>query len=463
MSSTQISVATACAYASLKKLPHFDGISSVEMPEDWRRCGPTTYTFVFTSDELTEEQTRAYHRAMGALNEINPRVFTPGATALASLFHPSFWAAVRHSHISQHTPSILNRCRLLFSPKCQVDLPRYYLQSLLFLTGVTLSAAVVQSRWSRGTIESKLSRLWQAAAAAAAAPGADLASLDALKLADAVNALAPRLDNPDVHMLIELKEIFATSLGAIMDDTTEEIVTLTAPKLSNAQRDRFGFVSHLQATLGSNLKAIVVYGSSLTSNAFADYDLLLITSNPHKALTQLAGTCPSYRGIELNVGIYGLADFWTYQLASGDNLTDNALCLFGEVAVPKKPVYSLLARNYSFGFIRLRQLLGMATFASSQPTCGDNKQNLYGYFVKIPLNIAKGTRAAVGASVDKETIRAWVQQKVDYDVSSMLSLCAHNQFGEAIASSAWCTQRVLEHLNEDHPAFETTSAIEGTG
>jgi hypothetical protein len=438
--------------AALDGLPDFGGTTIVEMPPDWRCSEPTPYTFVFTTGELSASETRQYVQAMVSSGAANPRLFTPHAVALASLFHPTFWLSLEAGRKLSGVPHRLGYTRLLIEPTAQVPTGWYFLQSLLFLTAVTLSAAIIQTRWSRGTIESKLSRLWQAGTLA---ESLGLEPLRRLALQDRVRELARRMNPPSIALLLELKAIFTEALASVLIPSHARTKTLSPTPLDGAQRAKFGFVDVLEDLLGPNLEVVIVYGSSVTSETFRDYDLILVVHDPCVALERLAGKNPTHNGIELNIGVYGRSDFWCYQLASGDNLFDHALCLKGELEVPHKSVADLLARNYSFGFIRLRQLLGMAAFATQETlhTPEDDKRNLYGYFAKIPLNVAKGTRAAVGQLIDKTSIAAWVQREIGYDLATMELWCAAGRAGDAIATSAWCTQRVIELLNEEHSTY----------
>src|SRR5207249_3575630 len=138
------------------------------------------------------------------------------------------------------------------------------------------------------------------------------------------------------------------------------------------------------------------------------------------------------------MSVFGEAEFTTYQLASGDNLTHHAVVLFGEVAVPEKTVDDLLLRNFSFGFVRLRQLLGMAAFAAVQSleTAADDKRSLYGYFEKIPLNVAKGIRGAAREDIAKERVVEWTRDAIGYEVSGAPGAAA-------IARAAWATEAIL--------------------
>src|SRR5215471_16869995 len=94
----------------------------------------------------------------------------------------------------------------------------------------------------------------------------------------------------------------------------------------------------------------------------------------------------------LSMSVYDNEDFIAFQTMSGDNLDHNARCIYGETEIPIKPPTDLMIRNFSFAFIRLRQLLGMAGYLSSEKCHSgiQNQTNLYEYFIKIPMHIMKG-------------------------------------------------------------------------
>lgn len=442
------------------------GVLPVLMPPTWRDEGPVPYTFVFTRQELAaEEFERVYRDAVGAGLE-NVRLFTPRALELASVFHPRFAAALlkdadRFPQAGlSHGLSERLRGRLICetSPGVQAGTTRFWLQSMLFLAGVTLSAAIIQNRWSSGTVDSKLGRLWQAGCVAETG---GFPSLNAMKLCQRVRelALSPQ---PAVRRLNEIKTLYAEALEALTEGIPAVPTEMTVAPLRGAMKSRFGFVSDLRHTLGKNLKAVLVYGSSVAGSAFSDYDVILVVKSSRDALDRLAGTAPVYQGLELNLSVYNEKDFWTYQVLSGDNLTTHALCLYGAVLVPEKSRNDLLARNFSFGFVRLRQLLGMAAFALQQPVHdpADDKANLYGYFVKIPLNVVRGIRGALGECTTKEEVQTWCRTRLGYDVAEQKRRCVHDP--GALAAAAWGTLRVLEASNQElqihGPAGETIPA-----
>ena len=96
---------------------------------------------------------------------------------------------------------------------------------------------------------------------------------------------------------------------------------------------RFGFSEELSRKIGHGLKAIVVYGSSVSSEHFADIDAVVIIDDPESALLKLAGTSLTWLGKELNLGIYSPSEFLLMQRLSGDNLSDYGLCIYGELEV----------------------------------------------------------------------------------------------------------------------------------
>ncbi|GJL61249.1 MAG: hypothetical protein NPIRA03_41060 [Nitrospirales bacterium] len=192
----------------------------------------------------------------------------------------------------------------------------------------------------------------------------------------------------------------------------------------------------------------MVYGSSVSSNQFADIDAVVIVDNPKSALLQLAGTSPTWQGKELNLGIYSPSEFLVMQRLSGDNLLDYGVCIWGEVEVVRKPVSELLARNFSFGVVRQRQQFGMLSReVATAEMMGPDRRNLYEYFVKIPANVAKGTFGAVGKRLPKEHVHDWLLSTIGFDTpESQNQVTSGNELG-ALASSAIATGRALLALN----------------
>lgn len=443
----------------VEQLPAYGGCVVVQMPPDWRFAPPESYSFVFTERELSLDEYSSYYRAFATVGLSNPRVLTPAALEMASLFHPMFWSALRRDAGQSNRAFFLPHAILVAPSSTPVATPRYYLQSALFLAGVTLSAAVVQNRWSRGTIESKFTRLWLAGAMASSGR---LPELEELGLQEFVASRVPCLAAPNHQLLMDLKQAFSTALKSITRELAGGAVVLSQSNLTSDMAQRFGFIDDLREILGRNLIAAIAYGSSVTSDTFADYDVLVVVRNERAALERLAGSNPTYRGTELNLGVYDESSFWQWQLASGDNLSLQGLCLYGEIEVPEKSIGDLLARNFSFGFIRLRQILGMAAFASvtSLHDQDDDKRNLYGYFLKIPANIVKGTRGASGLCVEKTAIQRWIRDRMGYAVEPLMEKCAQGAAGDALSAAAWCTQRVLEELNREHPTFRSAPRME---
>jgi hypothetical protein len=425
------------------------------MPPTWRGPEWRPYTYVFTETRPIADAVRRFFAAAARSELSNPRLLWPEVFALSSLFHPLFFAAVANE--KSLDPDIWGgaHARRALARGSGVATVRFWLQSTLFLAGVTLSAAVVQSRWSSGTIASKLDRLWQAAQCATPA---GLHSLAALRLADFVGERARVA--PNVDLLIDLKRAFGRALAAVTDDVKLPQVTLTEESLGSEARARFGFLDMLTKTLDGNLRCVIAYGSSVTSARFADYDAIVVVDDARDALLRLAGRHLAYAGVELNLSVFDVADFQIFQRISGDNLTDHARCLWGEIAVPVKPVDDLLLRNYSFGFVRLRQLIGMAAHAARRPLGEgrDEKRSLYGYFAKIPLNVMKGISAAVGEPVAKESIAGWMRDELAYDVDEQLRRCARGHGGAAIATAAWATAEVMARMNEAHPVYRRVPA-----
>jgi hypothetical protein len=417
----------------------FAAISEVTMEPSWRGGDDgRQYSFLVTADELDGEDFGAACAEARSMGLPNPRVFTPAMLAWASIFHPAFFAAMSR-HYSQ--PPL--RLCVQTSPGLQVAGTCYWLQSMLFLAGVTLSAALVQNRFSRGTLASKLDRLWQAAAVG---DGEPLAGLGALALRDRVLDFARHLDRPD-RLLFELKDCFADAVAALAHSIPVEAEQLQEVELSSEMRARFGFRDDLAATMGSQLQCIIVYGSSVTSPVFADYDMIVVTSNRNQALQRLRGLAPSYRGVELNISVFEPDEFWHYQAISGDNLSHHGICIKGEAIVPRKCTGDLFARNFSFGFIRFRQILGMCAPPHLIAEAGQGDQlNLLSYFAKIPLNVAKGILGAKGVTVTKQELLQWAATSLNYSPVDAAARIAEDRL-TAMATAAWATHRTMVHFN----------------
>ncbi len=430
------------------------GYDTVIMPPNWQNTDAVTYTFFFTKSELTKEKYVEFYNICKKHVIVNPRLFTPEILRFSSILHPSFFYSLKTKkhHLNSFTDSLapfkIDKDNSLAVP---VNSVRYYLQSLLFLTGVTLSAAIIQNRWSYGTIESKLNRLWQAGKIAETSGLSDLISLNipefVLKIAE------KRFSNP-IESLFELKFFFSKVLYVLFKDIKAEMKTLKTTKLNSAQEKRFGFVEQLKKMLGENLQTIILYGSAANSEQFSDYDLIIIVKNLKEGLETMTGKSPKYNNLELNISLFDETDFNTYQLASGDNLMDHAICLYGKAQVPHKDKNNLLLRNFSFGFIRFRQQMGMAAHTKNNGEPESSKVNLYNYFIKIPLNVSKGIMGCFGTVTTNELLKNWFINQMDFDVEELKNKSLQGNHAEPIAISSWATCEVMKYYNEKLKLFK---------
>jgi hypothetical protein len=426
----------------------------VYMPPTWKTLDPIPFTFIYVNDNISSRSYSTCYKICNKNNIINPRLFTPDLVQYSSLFHPALFHSVVNanriksksleSFISEVKPLKLNHP---VSIGLDVNTVNYYLQSVVFLTGVTLSAALVQNRWSIGTLESKLNRLWQTGVTA---EKSGLQGVIDLQICDFVTKQALKIESKPLSVLFEMKMLFSRILKQLVTSVVCEERVMTASKLNNAQRLRFGFIKQLKTLLGKNLQSVIVYGSATNSEKFADYDLIIIVNNLKEGLELLGGKSPSYNGLELNISIFDEEDFWAYQLASGDNLFDHAICLYGEVKVPHKPENDLLARNFSFGFIRLKQLLGMAAHVDDITSERDDKSNLLNYFTKIPLNVSKGIQGCFGNITNNEDIRVWFKDEFRFDVDKHILNSKNGKQLDAISASAWATLQVLKFYDKQN-------------
>jgi hypothetical protein len=315
----------------------------------------------------------------------------------------------------------------------------------MFLAGVTLSAAIVQSRHSAGTIGSKFDRLWEAGVLADSGVAPEL---QPLKLQDAVGSLARDAETGDVERLLAIRRLFMAVLAQLAPNQGQ-VTTMCRGSLQPGTEDRFGFVDMLHEACGSHLRAVIAYGSSIASATFADYDVLLVVDDPDVALRRLAGSSPTWHGKELNVGVYSPLELVVMQRLSGDNLADYGVCLWGETPTVHKSREPLLARNFSFGVVRQRQQLGMLSRAVGNPfpADGDDRRNLHDYFVKIPANVAKGTFGALGKRLPKERVHAWMRDVVGFDATREQQRAAGGDPAGALAAATLATGGVLDALN----------------
>lgn len=369
----------------------------------------------------------------------NPRVISPNLLQWSSLFHPRFYRAVHGDCPVEVVP--LSWCNEALPGNFR-QLSRFWLQSLLFLSGVTLSAAVIQHRFSSGTIGSKLDQLWVCGALAHTNVANDL---QALHLHNEVLAISQQ-DTDDVSRLLAVRSIYMQALSKIAP-ADGCIKQMHCADLTAYTDGRFDFAEGLKKQLGDNLKAIVVYGSSVLSDNFADIDAIVIVENPTAALLKMSGTSPTWVGKELNLGVYSPAEFLVMQRLSGDNLLEYGLCIWGELEVVQKPVPSLLARNFSFGVIRQRQQFGMLSREMVTRFNNPDRTNLQQYFVKIPANVTKGTLGAVGRQWSKEKVHAWLHSEIGFDTNKTKQQAVCGEIKQALAHSALATGNALLALN----------------
>lgn len=413
-------------------------VHTVEHPPGWRP-EPLKVTFLTLCADVTgEDVLRTFQWARKA-GLPNPRVISPPLLKWSSAFHPAFfrsvqgWSSRQPFSISFPAGHFLN------------DWDRrekFRLQSLVFLAYVTLSAAIIQNRWSAGTIASKLDKLWDAGDP----DRSDLPQLHKLCLREEVRRLASAIPGPDV--LLRMKHLFADALCVLSGDIHASKVSMRQATLPPGLAQRFGFLGSLLHAV-ANIQAVIVYGSSVSSEIFADYDIILVVEDADGALKALCGTAPSFNGKELNISVYSPDELWTMQLISGDNLADYGLCLYGEALLPEKTTDLLLARNFSFGMIRQRQQLGMVPSAQDEHDPTDDRRNLYGYFVKIPANVVKGTYGAVGHRWPKEKVHDWLREKCGFDPVREQQEAIEGDRALPLARSAVATMNALLQLNSE--------------
>lgn len=445
---------------------HYAGFQVVVMPPTWKERAPVPFTFVLFEEELGREELHRFFEVGTGMGLPNPRPVSRRLLELASIFHPLFYSSFTSGRgragagggLSDFVGR-LNPLALRVGTASTVEgaSALYYVQSLLFLAGCTLSAAVIQNRFSEGTIESKLGRLWQAAHYA---KRFGYAAFNDLRMEEFVLGCDAAAARGPIAQLLEIKKAYGRALKALHGGLSVERHAVSQERLTRADEDRFGFVGDLRGRLGANLQCILVYGSSVTSLDFADYDLVVVVRDASLALGRLAGSNPAYRGKEINLSVYDMDDFIDFQSMSGDNLNHNARCLYGEAEIPIKPAPDLMVRNFSFAFIRLRQLLGMAGYLSKQKVHGGllDQTNLYDYFVKIPMHIMKGVRSVAREPISKEYINAWTAAELGYDLNEQMALLKGRRFAEAIANAYLATHGVITHLNDRYRVFGDASS-----
>lgn len=414
-------------------------VVTLQRPATWRGT-PLLVSYIYTDREVSgAELVEIYRWAAGEHLE-NPRVMSPFSLDWSSVFHPRFYHASVRAGASTGAALVPSQGR-----SGDDTLQRLWLESVMFLASVTLSAAVVQSRYSSGTLASKYDRLWQAGkyATMGLIPG-----LSGQALMDEVTDLAHSSDTAELDRLLAIRRCFEEVISHLDGPGTVTEVRLAQGEVPTGLRPRFAFLDDLKDRLGPELECVVVYGSSVNSENFADYDLVLVVKHPETVLRKLHGTSPSFAGKELNVGIYSAEELWRMQCLSGDNLAGYGLCIHGETRVPAKSTADLMMRNLSFGIVRQRQQLGMIGAAlAQQPDSGDDLHNLFEYFVKIPANIAKGTFGAMNQRLTKDQVHEWLESVCGFRTPEMQRLARNGDPGRALAESAVATGAALRALN----------------
>lgn len=422
-------------------------VDVVERPPTWR-AQPLTVSYLYPDHEPDAAGAAALYRWSIDAGYPNARVLSPRTVQWSEVFHPRFYEALRGT--PELVPPVHVRLRDAPGLDGPARLTELWLESTVFLASVTLSAAIVQSRWSAGTLASKYDRLWQVGQLAQAGVVPAVQELD---LPSAVRTLASDATMPAVDRLLAIRSLFEQVMARIPSTRPYERSVLRPAPLPPELTARFAFVPDLRERLGPDLVAVVAYGSAVTSPNFADIDLLLVSTRPDRTLRTLAGTSPRAGGKELNVGVYSPEELWRMQLLSGDNLVDYGVCLYGDVEVPTKERGLLLARNLSFGVVRQRQQLGMVGAAMAQesaaPTDGDDRRSLYEYFVKIPANVVKGTWGSEGRQVPKDVVYAWLRSTCGFDTVAQQAAVMSGTPGVALAAAAVATGTAMAALDTD--------------
>lgn len=439
----------------------YAGYRIVTMPPGWREKEESDFTFVLFNEELTPSELRDFFTIATAQQLINPRPVSRNLLELSSLFHPLFFERFRQEAAtdpadeaySQFIQSLKTYHPLLsVNADTGMGTNRYYLQSLLFLAGCTLSAAIIQNRFTEATIQSKLDRLWQVSFYL---ESLEIDTITREALQQFVLQCGYATDSPSFDRISAIKKMYGRLLTALSSGVATTPLLVKESPLTPAQQERFGFAADLHSMLTENLLAIFVYGSSVTSESFADYDVILYVKDADAALRKLSGQNPTYKGVDINISVYDEGDFYGFQSLSGDNLDQHVLCLYGEAVIPVKSAADLLYRNFSFGYVRMRQLLGMAGFLAKEGTHSglEGKANLYQYFIKIPMHIAKGMRAAMHAPNNKELINQWTKVTLNYAIEEQVAFCENGRPWKAISNAYAATLKLLYVLNDTYHAF----------
>lgn len=425
--------------------PHIIELQHVEHAASWRGDHSST-TFAYLDQEPDGKELLALQHELS--NDFSAvRIISPFVLAWSQLFNPKFHAAVSQTSGPASVQSQLKN--LFISDGCKPigynDRVSFWLQSTTFLAAVTLSAAIVQKRYSSGTLHSKYDRLWQVGLIELAGHE----PFSGLNICEQVKELAQNETVSDLDRLLEIRSLYESIIERLSCEITAEKKFLSLENKKIKHPERFGFVADLVNRLGNNLECVIAYGSSISSEHYADYDVVLICKDSASALRKMYGTSPTWLGKEINIGLYDQQEFWNMQLLSGDNLIDYGVCLYGETFVPHKNEKILALRNFSFGMVRLRQQLGMLSGAvfGTECTLEDDKKNLYGYFIKIPSNIVKGTFGSMGTVVTKEYANTWLLNECGFDANHWQKEGARGNVTRALSESACATVNAMQHLN----------------
>ncbi|MFJ6416380.1 hypothetical protein [Paeniglutamicibacter sp. NPDC091659] len=424
----------------------------VQRPPSWRGT-PFSLSYVHLDREVSGAELLGIYRWATGQQLENPRVISPFTMEWSSVFHPRFYRAAAGTGATT-----VRSLEPVEANGTDSALQRLWFESVVFLASVTLSAAIVQSRFSSGTLASKYDRLWQAGkfASTGLVPG-----LQGQALMDDVSSMASDSGVSDLERLLAIRRRFEEVIACLRGPESVTEVSLVRREIPAELGPRFGFLEELRHRLGARLECVIVYGSSVNSEHFADYDLVLVAKDPEAVLRKLYATSPRFSGKELNVGVYSSDELWRMQCLSGDNLADYGLCIYGETRVPAKSATDLLMRNLSFGIVRQRQQLGMVGAAlADHPLPGDDRRNLYGYFTKIPANIAKGTFGAMNQRLTKEEVHDWIESICGFRTTHMQQLASDGDPGRALAESAVATGAVLRALNERFTVVRPHGATE---
>jgi hypothetical protein len=436
------------------------GIRKIELPQSWRADAPLgEINFMLFAEEFGRNDIVEILKYAKEENIVNPRPITKKIIAYCSILHPRlYFSAKKQIHNPTNSEALTAFLQTIPEGKLgesykglsKYNLVAEYYNSLLFLSGCTLSAAVIQNRYSEGTIDSKLNRLWQFLFYwENAMPPSEIFSAIKKEVVSIGNNTTISISDK----LYAIKKLYAQCFEELAQNTlTLEYKTIKAKKLGKTDAAKFGFMEELKNSLGANLQCVLVYGSSVTSNSFNDYDLIIVVTDEDAAFKILKGTSPKYNNFDLNISVYSIESFKTYQIFSGDNLDLNVQCIYGTAAVPIKSKETLVLRNFSFAIIRLRQLLGMASFLSQEGKHFGltGNENIYHYFIKIPMHITKGVRSAFNDSINKEWINNWTMETFKYSIPDQMTLCTEQRTWQAIANSYIATLQVMDALNKQY-------------